>query len=56
MSRKEIEKKINKGFKTKYITIKRIKIKYDIKIKYEGMRMKKKTLNSINDSKLNILQ
>jgi hypothetical protein len=35
--RDEIEKKINKGLKTKYIRIKSIKIKSDIKIKCEWM-------------------
>jgi hypothetical protein len=35
--RDEIEKKINKGFKTKYIRIKSMKIKSDIKIKCEWM-------------------
>jgi hypothetical protein len=41
MSRDEIEKKINKGFKTKYIAIKRMSIKSNIKIKCIGMKLKK---------------
>jgi len=55
MSMDEIEKKINKGFNTKYITIKRIRIKSDIKIKFQLMKLKNKT-NSINDLKWNTLQ
>jgi hypothetical protein len=42
MSRDEIEKKFNKGFKTKYIAIKRMSTKSNIKIKYIGMKLKKK--------------
>jgi hypothetical protein len=43
MSGDEIEKKFNKGFKTKS----------DIKIKCQGMKLKNKTL--INDSRSNTL-
>jgi hypothetical protein len=55
MSMDEIEKKINKGFKTKCIIIKRIRTKFDIKIKCQLMKLKNKT-NSINDLKSNTLQ
>ena len=55
MSMDEIENNNNKGFKTKYITIKRIRTKYDIKIKCQFMKLKNKT-NSINNLKSNTLQ
>jgi len=39
----EFEKtKLDKWFKTKYIEIKKMRIKFDIKIKCEGMKLKKK--------------
>jgi hypothetical protein len=38
-----------------YIVIKRMRTKYDIKIMFEGIKLKKK-INIINDSWLNILQ
>jgi len=51
----KLKKKINKGFKTKCIIIKRIRTKFDIKIKCQLMKLKNKT-NSINDLKSNTLQ
>jgi hypothetical protein len=48
-------KKPYKWFKIKYIIIKRKRIKSDIKIKFEGMKLKKQ-INSINDSRPNALQ
>ena len=44
----------NKGFKTKYITIKRMRTKSNIKTKCKGMKLKKKNL--INDSRPDTLQ
>jgi len=53
----EIEEKINSinQLKTKYIIIKRMRIKSDIKIKCQIMKLKNK-INSINYSRSNILQ
>ena len=44
MSKDEIQKtnQFNKGFKTKYITIKRMMTKSNIKIKCEKINLKKK--------------
>jgi len=44
ISRNEIEKKFNKTFKTKYIVIKRMRTKFDIKIKCQRMKWKIKKL------------
>jgi hypothetical protein len=48
-------KKPYKWFKIKYITIRRKRMKSDIKIKFEGMKLKK-TINLINNSRPNTLQ
>jgi hypothetical protein len=53
MSKDEIKKKINKGFKAKYIAIKRMSTKSNIKIKCIGMKLKKNNL--IKDSRPNTL-
>jgi predicted HNH restriction endonuclease len=49
-----MKNKFNKGFKTKYITIKRIKTKSNIETKCKGMKSKKKNL--INDSRYTIIK
>jgi len=49
----KLRKKFNKGFKTKYIAIKRMSTKSNIKIKCIGMKLKKKNL--IKDSRPNTL-
>jgi hypothetical protein len=48
------KKKLDKLFKTKYIAIKRMGAKFDIKIKCEGMKLKKQ-INLINNSRPNAL-
>ena len=48
------KKKLDKLFKTKYIAIKRMRTKFDIKIKCKGMKLKKQ-INLINNSRPNTL-